>query len=53
VKITSKTLDRNSLHYWPRHEFELFAVPDHKEDLFTGDLFLPMTGPFSFEVVNK
>lgn len=28
VIIKSDKLDRNALHYWPRHTFEIFAVPE-------------------------
>lgn len=41
-------LERNALHIWPRGSFMLIALPNF-EGSFTCTLFLPFTGPLSFE----
>jgi kynurenine 3-monooxygenase len=41
-------MDSRSLHIWPRGEFMLIALPN-PERTFTCTLFLPNTGPESFE----
>ncbi len=52
VLISSSTLARDVLHYWPRGEFQMLAIPDFIEGKFTGDIFMPMTGKDSFEQLN-
>ncbi|HTC53098.1 MAG TPA: NAD(P)/FAD-dependent oxidoreductase [Steroidobacteraceae bacterium] len=45
-------LEPEALHVWPRHGFMLIALPnpDHS---FTATLFLPHTGPSSFEALRS
>lgn len=41
-------MERNALHIWPRGSFMLIALPNF-EGSYTCTLFLPFTGPVSFE----
>lgn len=41
-------IEREALHVWPRGEFMLIALPN-QDASFTVTLFLPRTGPNSFE----
>ncbi len=45
-------LDPNCLHIWPRETFMLIALPN-ADGTFTGTLFLPYIGPFSFAGINN
>jgi kynurenine 3-monooxygenase len=40
-------LEKNALHIWPRKQFMLIALPN-PDGSFTGTLFFPMHGEFSF-----
>lgn len=41
-------LEKNALHIWPRKEYMLIALPN-LDGSFTGTLFFPFKGEFSFE----
>ncbi|MEJ7645230.1 MAG: NAD(P)/FAD-dependent oxidoreductase [Chryseolinea sp.] len=45
---TSKVLERNALHIWPRESFMLIALPN-PDGSFTGTLFFPFEGASSFK----
>jgi kynurenine 3-monooxygenase len=44
-------LDPNGLHIWPRGQFMLIALANPAGD-FTATIFMPMTGPDSFETLR-
>lgn len=44
-------LDKNALHVWPRDDYMMIGLPNPGGD-FTLTLFMPKTGPVSFESVN-
>lgn len=46
----SAGLEREALHIWPRGSFMLIALPN-TDGSFTATLFLPRTGPRSFEAL--
>jgi len=41
-------LEKNALHIWPRKDYMLIALPNN-DGSFTGTLFFPFKGEFSFE----
>lgn len=45
-------LEKNALHIWPRGNFMLIALPNF-EGSFTCTLFLPFSGPVSFEHLKR
>ncbi|MCU0431102.1 MAG: FAD-dependent monooxygenase [Cytophagaceae bacterium] len=45
-------LDPHALHIWPRQEFMLIALPN-QDGSFTGTLFLPFEGPYSFSRLHN
>ncbi|MGR9108048.1 MAG: FAD-dependent oxidoreductase, partial [Gammaproteobacteria bacterium] len=45
-------LEKNALHIWPRGGFMLIALPN-TDGSFTATLFLPQTGPSSFESLTS
>ncbi len=47
----AKGLKRKALHIWPRDDFMLIALPN-KDGSFTCTLFLSLTGPLSFEILQ-
>ena len=48
AKDGSFQLEKNVLHIWPRKEFMLIALPN-TDGSFTGTLFFPAKGAFSFD----
>lgn len=48
----SYLIDPNALHIWPRGQFMLIALPN-ADGSFTCTLFLPFSGPESFENLNS
>ena len=44
-------IDPNALHIWPRGNFMLIALPN-QDGSFTVTLFMPKTGPISFEALE-
>jgi kynurenine 3-monooxygenase len=48
----SHQLEKNALHIWPRGTFMLIALPNF-DGSFTCTLFLPFTGPVSFESLSN
>lgn len=44
-------IEKNALHIWPREQFMLIALPN-MDGSFTATLFLPFTGPNSFEQIK-
>ena len=45
-------LDPKALHIWPRGEYMMIALPN-PDGSFTATMFLPRTGPVSFEALNN
>jgi kynurenine 3-monooxygenase len=45
-------LEKNALHIWPRKEYMLIALPNN-DGSFTGTLFFPFEGEFSFEKLKS
>jgi len=45
-------LQKNALHIWPRKDFMLIALPN-LDGSFTGTLFFPSKGPFSFTALDE
>jgi kynurenine 3-monooxygenase len=45
-------MERNALHIWPRGSYMLIALPNY-EGSFTCTLFLPFSGPTSFEALKN
>lgn len=45
------TMQKNSLHIWPRGEYMLIALPN-PDKTFTCTLFYPFKGPHSFESIK-
>lgn len=44
-------MNENALHIWPRGEYMLIALPN-PDNSFTVTLFMPASGPLSFEQLN-
>ena len=44
-------LDKNALHVWPRDDYMMIGLPNPGGD-FTLTLFMPKSGPVSFETIN-
>ena len=49
---SSHRIEPNALHIWPRGNFMLIALPNQNGS-FTVTLFLPKTGPVSFESLEN
>jgi len=45
-------LDKNALHVWPRDDYMMIGLPNPGGD-FTLTLFMPKTGPVSFESIDN
>eukprot|EP00299_Pterocystis_sp_00344_P007949 c2813_g1_i1.p1 GENE.c2813_g1_i1~~c2813_g1_i1.p1 ORF type:complete len:478 (+),score=118.33 c2813_g1_i1:33-1436(+) len=52
TKDGKATMDRDSLHIWPRGSHMLMALADLQES-FTGTIYLPRTGEIGFDTISS